>query len=65
MAIKTVLTIAYMCGYNDGKCSTTPEGWQLVPKELIDFLDAKEHHLPVEDRHALSIMLSATTKFGE
>lgn len=42
-----------------------PEGWQLVPKELIDFLDAKEHHLPVEDRHVLSIMLDAAPKFGE
>ena len=45
--------------------STVPEGWQLVPKELIDFLDAKEHHLPVEDRHVLSIMLAAAPKFGE
>lgn len=26
------LTIAYMCGHRDGKCVTTPEGWQLVPK---------------------------------
>ena len=42
-----------------------PEGWRLVPKELIDFLDAKEHHLPVEDRHVLSIMLEAAPKFGE
>jgi|SRR5690625_317707 len=42
-----------------------PEGWRLVPKELIDFLDAKEHHLPVEDRHVLSIMLAAAPKFGE
>ena len=59
------LTIAYMSGYHDGKRSMTPEGWQLAPKELIDFLEAKEHHLPVEDQHALSIMLSTTPKFGE
>lgn len=45
--------------------TTEPEGWRLVPKELIDFLDAKEHHLPVEDRHVLSAMLKAAPKFGE
>lgn len=27
------LTIAYMSGYHDGKRSTTPDGWQLVPIE--------------------------------
>ncbi len=30
--------------------------------ELIKFIEAKEHHLPIEDRHALSVMLSAATE---
>ena len=36
-----------------------PEGYKLVPVELLNFIAAKEHHLPVEDRHCLRIMLEA------
>lgn len=37
----------------------TPEGYKLVPIELLNFIAAKEHHLPVEDRHCLWVMLEA------
>lgn len=30
-----------------------------VPVELIKFIEAKEHHLPIEDRHVLSVMLNS------
>ncbi len=36
-----------------------PEGYALVPIELLNFIVAKEHHLPVADRHFLWAMLEA------
>jgi|GEM_PF-4896882 len=36
-----------------------PEGW---PNELVEFIKSKAHHLPVEDQHALSVMLAAPTQ---
>lgn len=35
-------------------------GHARVPVELIEFIEAKEHHLPIEDRHVLSFILSVT-----
>lgn len=31
-----------------------------VPVEMLEFIEAKEHHLPIEDRHVLSVMLNAS-----
>ena len=36
-----------------------------VPVELFEFIEAKEHHLPIEDRHALSVMLNASKEEGK
>ena len=62
------LTIAYMSGYYDGKRSTTPEGWQLVPKEPSDEMKKAECQVPLNKaaRHnaCYKAMLAAAPKFG-
>ena len=49
-----------ICGEQDAiHAQQTPEGYKLVPVELLNFIAAKEHHLPIEDRHCLWVMLEA------
>ena len=71
------LTIAYMCGYNDAKRSTTPEGWKPVPVEpTYDMTQAGvnlalsarisgAYPWPTYIRDMYKTMLSAAPKFGE